>query len=319
MQDLGNYFDNPLMRERLSFEAKQRFSEEHIGKLTTMNTNGQYLTMLAATTVAHRDYFGDFTDVKINEGLQQAQTQTVENIVASFKTRVSRLNRFLISEGVETSPIYQEFFPYGVMEFSQRTYKSNAESHINRLVAAITAHTAEAGGAAVLAEFVAFQTDYAAARSLQLIKKGQTTSKRSSRDDKGVVWADQLFSNLLTLAHEFRDQRERLNDFFDQSILRPQHKASRDGKGILTGLITDSHTQQPLQGAIIHVVDAQINKTRSQLNGAYRCPSMKVGTYTVRVSKMGYDTTESKVEVMDAGKTHLDVQLVPSISIDEGA
>lgn len=314
MQDLRIFFSNPFLADsRFSFADKQRFSEEHVGKLTAMNSSGQYGTMLADTVSAHRDYFGDFTSVKVNEGLQQAQTQVVDELISRFKVRVSRLNKFLEANEVNKTPIYQVFFPVGVLEFSQNTIKSNAESHIDRMVSAITAHTAEAGGPSVLAEFVAFQTDYAAARGQQLLKKAVTSSNRTTRDEKGQVWAKQLFGNLLTIAQEFQGQPERLSDFFDQSILRAQSRQDHDGKGLLTGKVTDAATGAPLANATVHVIDGKISDARTSADGSYRTQQLPIGIYKVLVSRADYASIELKVEVIDAGDTALDASLKASV------
>lgn len=311
MQDLSNFFKNPFIGDEFSFETKQRFSEEHIGKLSAMNTTGQYDSLLTAMVAAHQDYFGVFTDVKVGQGVQQAQTQIVDKLIRRFEFGVSNLNRYLEYTQQDEQPIYQKFFPNGVMEFTQETTKSNAESHINRLVTIITEHTAEAGGAAVLAEFVALQNEYTAARSLQLVKKAQTHSSRTIRDAKGLVWAEQLFDNLLVLAREFKGQPKRLGDFFDQSILRPKHRRDKDGKGLLVGWVKNAHTDLPERGVCVHVIDAKLDDAYTKLDGSYRSKYLPIGTYKVRFSKADFEPLELKIDVLDKGDTTLNVSLTP--------
>lgn len=309
MIDLSKFLINPFLDERFSFGDKQRFSEEHIGRLTAQNTSGQYNTLLSDTLTAHSDYFGDFTNVKIKEAVQQSLTQVVDKILEDFMTRTSRLNNFLIATEVNKNAIYQEFFPLGVTEFTKDTNKTNADSHIARLVAAITAHTTEAGGTSVLAEYIAFQDNYAKARTNQLIKKGDTEGNRTTRDEKGTRWADVLFSNLLVIANQFRNKPEKLSDFFDQSILRPQSKADNDGKGQLSGMVTNAATSQPEAGVTIHVVDAKISDAHSKADGSYRTQRLPVGVYSVIVSKQGFTSQTLQTTVVDEGDTTLDVQL----------
>lgn len=313
MINLSSFFKNPFIGEEFSFATKQRFSEEHIGKLTAMNMSGLYNAILLAMVTAHQDLFGVFTDVKIAEGIQQAQTQMVDSLIKRFITAASKLNKYFEYHETNKLPIYQEFFPNGVSEFTKRTTKSNMESHIDRLVRAITTHTAEAGGAAVLAEFTDIQSSYTTARSLQLVKKAQTHSNRTVRDAKENVWADQLFANLLTIAHEFRNQPNRLSDFFDQSILRPQTKADKDGKGVLTGLVINSATGLPVNGALIHVIDGNIDDAHSKADGSYRMHRLPIGTYKVRISKEDFETAEIKVEIIDEGDTTLNIKVQPSV------
>jgi hypothetical protein len=298
------------MAERHSFGDEQRFSEEHIGSLTAQNTTGEFSEMIAVTFAAHTAYFGNFTNVKIKEAVRQSQTQIVDKIIADFVQRTTRLNAYLIAMGVDKTPIYQQFFPLGVTEFTKDTNKTNAESHINRLIAAITANPTAAGGAAVLSEYQAFSTNYTAARNTQLILKGETEGTRTTRDEKGLIWADQLYSNLLVIAHKNRHQPQRMNDFFTQSILRPQSKADYDGKGQITGIVRNGNTGEPEVGAVIHVIDGKINDAHSKPDGSYRTQRLAVGSYTVVVTKSGFAPYSTTLNIEDEGDTVLDVKLI---------
>lgn len=65
--------------------------------------------------------------------------------------------------------------------------------------------------------------------------------------------------------------------------------------GILTGRITDneSHT---LPGATVYVEDLHTGVT-SDINGYYTLPNLKPGTYTLRISYVGYSPITKKITV----------------------
>ena len=309
MKDLTWYFKNPISVEKFSFGDQKRFSEEHIGRLTAQNTNGQYSTMLTDTVQKHTDYFGDITDVKIKKAVQQSQTQIVDDCIEAFKKRVSRLNNSLLAQGYEKMPFYQTFFPFGVTEFTRDTNKTNFESNINRIIAALNAHPNESGGASVVQEFEGLRTNYTAARKAQLITKGEAEGKSTVRDEKGIIWADQVFSNLLTIALAHRNQPEIINDFFDQSILRTISREDSDGKGRLTGIVKDANTNEPIADVKIHIIDGKINDTTTQKEGTYRTGKLAVGIYTVTFSKEGYRSQSLSITIEDEGDTAQDILL----------
>lgn len=309
MINLEKFFTNPFVADRHSFGDEQRFSEEHIGSLTAQNSTGEFSAILANTIAVHTAYFGDFTNVKIKEAVRQSQTQIVDKIINDFTTRTTRLNAYLIAMAVDKTPAYQQFFPLGVTEFTRDTNKTNAESHIDRLLAAISANLTAAGGMMVLNEYQAFKANYAAARNTQLIQKADTEATRTTRNEKGLAWADQVYSNLLLIAHKYRHQPDRLGDFFTQSILRPQSKADYDKKGQLAGVVRNALTGEPEVGAIIHVIDGKINDAHTKPDGSYRTQRLPIGSYTVVVSKTGLEAYTTTLNIQDEGDTVLDVTL----------
>jgi hypothetical protein len=220
MKNLTSFFRNPFILVGVSFERRQRFSDDHIGRLTANNGGGAYTTMLTAMLAAHQAFFGQYTNVRIKDALKQQQTQLVDALIAVFMARVSRLNNLLIANEVNKTPVYQVFFPFGVTEFSRDTNKSNAESHMQRMYDAVNTHASIAGGAPAVAEFDQFRTDWADLRNLQLQLIGETESGRTVRESAEYEWADQVFNNLLTIANQFRNQPDMMDDFFNQSILR---------------------------------------------------------------------------------------------------
>ncbi len=303
MINLENFFTNPIAATDASYENKRLFSEAHLGKLTAQNTANQYDTMLAA----HTAFFGDVNNEAIKLAVQKTQTKLVDKIMADFTKAASQLNAYFVSTGLNELPLYDTFFPQGVQAVTRDTNKGNISSHIDVLVAAITANTTEAGGAAVLTKFTAFQTNYGTARALQTTKMGQTEGARTDRDAAEIVWEDQVNDDLLDLAKLFKRQPDKMNDFFTQHYLRPEHHEATDHKGTLGGLITRDGSTDAEGDVKVHVIDGGIDNAYSKADGKYKTQKLVTGFYMVEFSKPGFRTQTIRVEIMDDGSTELNV------------
>jgi len=317
MINLRIFYKNPFADLRVSYGNKRLASEAHIGKLKAQNTNHQYDDMYAVTVEKHGAYFGEISGITMKIGVQKSQTGFVNKIIADFKKRTSRLNSYFISTKLKGKPLYFTFFPKGVMAFTRKTNKGNIESNIGVLVMAITAHTAEAGGDSVLAEYLLFQTNYSDARKLQSKNKGQTTGGRTNRNTAEKEWADQMYSNLLLLAHEYRNQPKKMSLFFTQQYLRPQKHAAHDHRGFLGGMITRMGTGEPEMHVNIHVIDAGIADAYSKATGKYRTKKLPIGFCKVRYSKTGMFTQEIMVDIKDAGTTMQNVEMQLELFLPE--
>ncbi len=309
MINLRIFYKNPFADLRVSYGNKRLASETHLGKLKAQNTNHQYDEMYAATLEKHVAYFGEISGITMKIGVQKSQTGFVNKIVADFKKRTSLLNSYFISTQLKGKPLYHTFFPKGVMAFTRKTNKGNIESHIGSLLKAIEAHTAEAGGASVLAEYQLFQTSYDTARTLQSKNKGQTKGGRVNRNSAEKQWADQMYSNLLVLANQYRNQPEKMSLFFTQHYLRAQKHSAHDHRGFLGGLITRKGSGEPEEHVIIHVIDADIDNAYSKATGKYRTKKLPIGFQKVRYSKPGMLTQELTVDIKDAGTTIQNVEM----------
>ncbi len=309
MMNLINFFENLFLNLTVSFENKRKGSEAHLGKLAAQNTHHQYDQMVLDTTAVHAALFGEVLDIETKFGLQKTQTQITDNIILKFTKRCSRLNAYFISTELINTPLYSTFFPQGIMEYTDHTNKGNVEAHMGVLVSAITNHTAEAGGIAVLNEFKAFQTDYEAARVLQNQKIGETKGARIDRKDAEVAWANQLFANLLDLAKEFMNQPDKMSAFFSQEFFQRHRSSASEHAGTLTGLVTRGHTVDPEPDVQVHVVDGNINDVYTKEDGTYRTQHLKDGFYRMQFIKAGFVTYEIRVEIKNNEDTICDVMM----------
>ena len=309
MIDLTNFFTIQFLKLKVSFENKKLGSDDCIGKLIAQNINHERDLMIADTKAAHEGFFGKLGVITFNLGEQTDQTADVDKIIADFQTRCTELNAYFIYTKLIKTPLYKVFFPLGVMEYTQRANKGNIENYMEAMVLAITAHTAAAGGISVLNEFIAFQTDYAAARGEQTIDKGLVSGTRNSRDEAEVVWATQMQKNLLNLAIEFIGQPEKMHLFFSQQYFQEHRSTASEHVGTLTGLVTRGHTIVPEPEVLVHVVDGNIADCFTKADGTFRTQHLKDGFYKVQFSKAGFIMQEITVEIKNNEDTICDVMM----------
>ena len=81
--------------------------------------------------------------------------------------------------------------------------------------------------------------------------------------------------------------------------------------GIVSGQITDSE-QHTLPGATIQIESLHTGVT-ADINGFYKLPNLKPGTYTLKVSYVGYTPIYKKVNITEAKKL-----IVENIVMNEG-
>jgi len=81
----------------------------------------------------------------------------------------------------------------------------------------------------------------------------------------------------------------------------------------LTGLISDSTTNQPIPLADIEIIDgANIGRTfRADANGIYTAANLNPGSFTMRVRAFGYPSTDVRVTITNAN-LRVDVPIAPN-------
>jgi TonB-dependent starch-binding outer membrane protein SusC len=97
-------------------------------------------------------------------------------------------------------------------------------------------------------------------------------------------------------------------------LILPLAVAAQTG---LQGTVTDSNTNEPLIGATIYVIETE-QGTNTNIDGEFQLTGMSAGTYTVRVSFIGYNEFRQAVTITAGQMQTLNVAMVPSaIGLDE--
>ena len=84
------------------------------------------------------------------------------------------------------------------------------------------------------------------------------------------------------------------------------------GKGVISGIVIDQFTKEPLPGVNILLIDTNIG-TVSKTDGSFKIDNIEIGTYRVRASFVGYNSVvKTDVVVNSAKEIVVEFQLIES-------
>lgn len=308
MKDLKTFFENPFATRDITAERKIVFGKDGLERFGVQNVGDRFGPEIATMTEAQDLLTGKSTGVMTQVSQRESLTMDTDEAMEVFTKRVTKFNRTLVAGEIDKQSVYQQFFPQGVEEFTKLVRKENIVPKMEFFIQAIKNNLSVAGGAIVQKEFEDIQANYLNARSGQLVKKGTTEDTRSQRDEAEALWNNAFFNGLLAAAKAYPNQPEKLSLFFDQSLLRTPKNSPHDGKGRLSGTITYK-TGEAIEGAIIHIVDGDINNTSTNALGKYATQFVKVGEYTVVISLNNKKLYQGIVNIVDNGDTTLNVEV----------
>ena len=218
MIDFDNVFANLFAKSAISDDNIRKFSEIHLERLSTNNSNGEFTQLIAETQNAINGYFGSIVEEDKNYAIQQGLTISVYKVLKEFKQFASRSEGLIRAQFDKKSAEYQEFFPNKMKEYWHLNL-TRAESVMERFYKAAERHTAEFGdGIKNLAQTLL--TEFKEARSNQLKKKGEVASRKSSTKEQRKNLELQLIKNIHYIGYLYPADIKKCNTFFDQSFLK---------------------------------------------------------------------------------------------------
>ncbi|MEK7264369.1 MAG: hypothetical protein AAB071_07665 [Bacteroidota bacterium] len=224
MFNLKSLFKNHFDTKKISDVHLEKFTDDHIHRLTNNNTGGKYTALITATQNAYNTYFGAMTSKDSKYSTQQAKTQTVDAIIEAFKKAVKKQEGLLSVKLDEGSPDYNKFYPQGKAEYSHAT-KSTVKILMERFVVFGAEYEAQLGGE-FLQIFETLYDQYKTIRGQQLDAIDLTDAERHTTSVKRDVVERQLMINALTLAIEYLGEPDMVEVFFDQTIIRADESGS---------------------------------------------------------------------------------------------
>ena len=218
MLDLRNFFKNHFNSSQISDDNLRKFSEDHLQRLTANNIGNQYASLLTDTQVLYDDFNTLLKKEDQTFSQQQGKTLTTDNVISDFVQMVSRKEGAVRSEFGKDSAEYQTFFPNGLSEYHQVS-KANAEVLMERMKYAGQLYVAQLGQNFVII-FDTFFNNYITARQQQLQIIAKVGALKSDVELAREKLTNQLMRNLLIISADFIGYTDRLDDYFDQSIIR---------------------------------------------------------------------------------------------------
>jgi len=299
-------FKNHFNTKEISDDSFKKFVEDHIQRAIAKNSGGTYTVMITDTTNAYTTYFGNLTSEDFAFAVQQGLTITADTIIRDFQKTVS-LKEGTIRGLYGNTGIYQEFFPFGLTEYSNAT-KANIETLMTRMVNASTAHVADLG-APFVAIWTTFKTNYVNSRTAQLLKIGEVDNTKTMTSTTRDALEVQLLKNLFFVGFNNPGNVTACMDFFKQDIIRYDEDSATDGFGKIKGVIRDSVTQQILIDAEAQVLGSPTIPVAKNKADGYKTQRIEIGNRQVRFSFPGKTPRIMDVTIVDAGETTLNVDL----------
>ncbi len=238
MINLETYFKNCFETSRLVDLDVHKFAEDHLGRMTANNPGAIYNSNITATTTMVTDFFTALSGKDTGLSVQQGKTIVMNQKMADFKNAMQDIEPF-IKYTYRTAPgTYEEFFPQGLTEYGAANL-SNVELLMNRMVDRLTAHVAEMLAANVTL-FTNLHTGFTDARDEQVLQFGTVEGANTLKQTTRSALVLQLMKNLLLIASNNIGHTERMNDYFDQSIIRNATGGGNDAT--VTGEVAASAT-----------------------------------------------------------------------------
>jgi hypothetical protein len=306
MINLESLFKNIFEGNRISDDKLNKFAQIHLERLSANNEDGMFSGVLVGLTEAYEAYFGGISHELLHSGVQKSLTKATDTLIANFKATVSRHEGTIRGKYDVGSPVYLEFFPQGLTQFSTAT-KTNIEVIMDKFNATVAKYQADLGEDLVK-QFTDFQKNYKATRKAQLGTFGHVSVTKVGTAESRTRLEMQLLASIHTIALAFPGNVPKCMSYFDQSVIRSSTDTNNDGYGTLTGKV--SNQGQPLVNVEVEVLDSGTTLVHTDVAGQYRSRMVDIGLYRVRFSKAGYETLEKEIEIVDQGDTLLDVELV---------
>lgn len=229
MEALETFFKNQFTGERFSNNTLKKFSEDHLARITANPgpPGGPIILLIAPTGAAHLNYFGNISNVDVASAVQQGLTKSLDakfKEAVDYMKRAESIIRYVYGKEAQT---YQEFYPYGLTEYTNAT-KETIETLMLRFVAAATNNPDPDLPGTLAAEVQTYHDDYQDLRAAQLGKKGDTDIQRAERNVARAALELQLWKNLLTISLAHLGDVDACTAYFDESILNAGNGSSED-------------------------------------------------------------------------------------------
>ena len=213
MMKLARWFEIQFSDKDFSIAELLDFSQDHLGRLATQNTDDRYDEMLTATTTAYEGLGGTVSNETTAQAVQKARTNAKVSHLKAILERVRRLSGSVVGTFGQDSSEYLEFFPQGLKDWNAAR-ESEITGLLNRVIAAAGTHLP-----AMTAELTALKTTWITLLAAASGGRAATTAKGEARATAVAALQLQLTKNLLDIAREFVGQPNKANDFFDESRL----------------------------------------------------------------------------------------------------
>lgn len=218
MINLMTFFKDHFDTDRISDANLIQFTEDHIGRLESNNPDGIYSSIIDSTNEGHKNFKNAVSGKDTNYSVQQGKTMEMNGELNNFIVEVRSIEKLIAYTFRNKPGIYQEFFPQGLTEYNTANL-GNIETLMDRMVNRLTVHQGDLGLGQVTL-FEGLRSRFVSARKAQVEAFGTVENFDSQRTETRRVLSAQLMKNLLIIASNNVGHLEKMNDYFNQSIIR---------------------------------------------------------------------------------------------------
>jgi hypothetical protein len=242
-------FENFFNDRRIINRRMYDFSFDSLNRLTAANGGGDYTTLITLITPLIVTFGTEIGEVDVALTIQLGKTMTNDQAKAAFGLTMKEKQGVIASAlGGFTAPEYLEFYPSGLMEYTEAR-KSQMPMLTSRVKVAATANSV-ALGAPLTTLLQSFETLWTNSRTDQEAQKGVVDDNRTERSGARVALELGMLTTVHTIAAKFPGDIDACNNFFAFRMLFPHgHKKTQTfvgdlvpdgGRGIVNATFTDS-------------------------------------------------------------------------------
>ena len=213
-------------------------------------------------------------------GAYEGNTLNFETVLGEMPVQLRTWEGKVRAEYLEDSPDEHIIFPDKRTPFLNGTY----ESRINRVLSLSNT----LAGYPILATTKTLVDTYYnrlyGARLVQQQKEGSSDTLSTLLENQRVLTSTELYGVLGLLMNHFRNNIERVSDFFDLTLLRSN--TINVPTTLFKGQVTDDLTGLPIEGAVVRLPQIGEEAT-TNATGNFEI-TVEIGKHTVEVSAVGY-------------------------------
>ena len=215
---IQNHLENPFANSRVGDGNYDKICFAHLERLKKDNDAGQWSDMIAATEPLLGNFRASVFAEKKEKSISEGKTAKVDMYMGLIKDYIKRKEGVIADLLRPETGEYQEFFPYGLTEYTNAP-KKEFEPIVQRMIDAIKRYEADFG-AKMWQDLEQLFVQYKSERSLQQQYIGSAKTEDSGSKQDRTFLARQMFLNLLDLLKHFVDNTERVLDYYDLSMFK---------------------------------------------------------------------------------------------------
>ena len=217
MISIIKYFRILFLSPKITNSILQNFTEDHIQRLLNHNPGGIFTTILTNVTAAYNSFFGDASSKARNIAVQKGKTEAMVASRKALEKLISdneNLAKYTYRNDNET---YLEFYPNGLTEYNRADIPTLITIG-NRYKSALATHAADFPTGFDTDYDTVYQT-YVDNRAAQSGAKSNVSAERSDLAITKPQLAEQLTTNVLTIAQKYVGDESKSALYFNQGII----------------------------------------------------------------------------------------------------